>query len=54
MDDASLVLVFPPVALELPSIIHIPTLSRSHGKEKLGNKPDVAKASYYFNPISDT
>ena len=26
----------------------------SHGKEKLGDKPDFAKASYYFNPITDT
>ena len=25
----------------------------SHGKEKLGDKPDFAKASYYFNPITD-
>lgn len=29
-------------------------ISRSHGKEKLGDEPDVAKASYYFNPITDT
>ena len=26
---------------------------RSHGKEKLGEEPDFAKASYYFNPITD-
>eukprot|EP00581_Thalassiosira_minuscula_P002565 CAMPEP_0183740760 /NCGR_PEP_ID=MMETSP0737-20130205/60448_1 /TAXON_ID=385413 /ORGANISM="Thalassiosira miniscula, Strain CCMP1093" /LENGTH=387 /DNA_ID=CAMNT_0025975901 /DNA_START=139 /DNA_END=1302 /DNA_ORIENTATION=+ len=26
----------------------------SHGKEKLGDVPDLAKASYYFNPITDT
>ena len=25
----------------------------SHGKEKLGDEPDFAKASYYFNPLSD-
>jgi hypothetical protein len=25
----------------------------SHGKEKLGDKPDFAKGSYYFNPITD-
>jgi len=25
----------------------------SHGKEKLGEEPDFAKASYYFNPITD-
>ena len=25
----------------------------SHGKEKLGDKADFAKASYYFNPLSD-
>ncbi|KAL7540220.1 hypothetical protein ACHAXR_009951 [Thalassiosira sp. AJA248-18] len=25
----------------------------SHGKEKLGDEPDFAKASYYFNPITD-
>ena len=25
----------------------------SHGKEKLGDGPDFAKASYYFNPITD-
>ena len=28
-------------------------LLRSHGKEKLGDEPDFAKASYYFNPITD-
>jgi len=26
----------------------------SHGKEKLGDKPDFAKGSFYFNPIYDT
>ena len=26
----------------------------SHGKEKLGDKPDFHKASFYFNPITDT
>ena len=26
----------------------------SRGKEKLGDKPDYAKGSYYFNPITDT
>jgi len=26
----------------------------SHGKEKLGDKPDFAKGSYYFNPLSDS
>ena len=26
----------------------------SHGKEKLGNKPDYAKGSFYFNPLTDT
>lgn len=26
----------------------------SRGKEKLGDKPDFAKASYYFNPLTDT
>ena len=26
----------------------------SHGKEKLGNKPDLAKGSFYFNPLTDT
>jgi len=25
----------------------------SHGKEKLGDKPDFAKASYYYNPVTD-
>ena len=25
----------------------------SHGKEKLGDKPDLNKASFYFNPITD-
>ena len=25
----------------------------SHGKEKLGDEPDFAKASYYFNPLTD-
>jgi isopenicillin N synthase-like dioxygenase len=25
----------------------------SHGKERLGDKPDTAKGSFYFNPISD-
>jgi hypothetical protein len=25
----------------------------SHGKEKLGLKPDTAKGSYYFNPLTD-
>eukprot|EP00429_Kryptoperidinium_foliaceum_P131740 CAMPEP_0176271042 /NCGR_PEP_ID=MMETSP0121_2-20121125/45004_1 /TAXON_ID=160619 /ORGANISM="Kryptoperidinium foliaceum, Strain CCMP 1326" /LENGTH=372 /DNA_ID=CAMNT_0017611191 /DNA_START=55 /DNA_END=1173 /DNA_ORIENTATION=- len=25
----------------------------SHGKEKLGDKPDFAKGSFYFNPVSD-
>ena len=25
----------------------------SHGKEKLGDKPDFHKASFYFNPITD-
>ena len=25
----------------------------SHGKEKLGDKPDFSKASYYFNPLTD-
>eukprot|EP01083_Nonionella_stella_P021441 59454_1 len=25
----------------------------SHGKEKLGHKPDVSKASFYFNPVTD-
>ncbi|CAK8992804.1 unnamed protein product [Durusdinium trenchii] len=29
-------------------------LLRSHGKEKLGDKPDFAKGSFYFNPLSDT
>ena len=28
--------------------------SRSRGKEKLGDHPDFAKASYYFNPVTDT
>jgi len=26
----------------------------SHGKEKLGDKPDMAKGSFYFNPLSDS
>jgi len=26
---------------------------RSHGKEKLGDVPDLAKASFYFNPLTD-
>jgi len=26
----------------------------SHGKEKLGDKPDTAKGSFYFNPLTDT
>lgn len=26
----------------------------SHGKEKLGDKPDFAKGSFYFNPLSDS
>jgi len=25
----------------------------SHGKEKLGDKPDFAKGSFYFNPLTD-
>jgi len=25
----------------------------SHGKEKLGHKPDLSKASFYFNPVTD-
>jgi len=25
----------------------------SHGKEKLGDKPDLAKGSFYFNPLAD-
>jgi len=25
----------------------------SHGKEKLGAKPDLAKGSFYFNPLTD-
>jgi isopenicillin N synthase-like dioxygenase len=25
----------------------------SHGKEKLGDKPDLAKGSFYFNPLTD-
>ena len=25
----------------------------SHGKEKLGDKPDTAKGSFYFNPLTD-
>ena len=25
----------------------------SHGREKLGEKPDLSKASFYFNPLSD-
>eukprot|EP00971_Amphidinium_carterae_P081679 1616000-Amphidinium_carterae.1 len=25
----------------------------SHGKEKFGDKPDFAKGSFYFNPLSD-
>lgn len=25
----------------------------SHGKEKLEGKPDIAKGSFYFNPIHD-
>eukprot|EP00518_Triparma_eleuthera_P000794 CAMPEP_0182453986 /NCGR_PEP_ID=MMETSP1319-20130603/808_1 /TAXON_ID=172717 /ORGANISM="Bolidomonas pacifica, Strain RCC208" /LENGTH=327 /DNA_ID=CAMNT_0024651951 /DNA_START=83 /DNA_END=1062 /DNA_ORIENTATION=+ len=26
----------------------------SHGKEKLGDKPDTAKGSFYFNPLTDS
>jgi len=26
---------------------------RSHGKEKLGDKPDMAKGSFFFNPLND-
>ncbi|GMH86749.1 hypothetical protein TrVE_jg11929 [Triparma verrucosa] len=26
----------------------------SHGKEKLGDKPDFAKGSFYFNPLTDS
>lgn len=26
----------------------------SHGKEKLGDKPDLNKGSFYFNPLTDT
>jgi len=49
------------------SLAHLPNLEQdlthadsfynagwSHGKEKLGDKPDLAKGSFYFNPITDT
>lgn len=35
--------------LKLPHFV----FSRSHGKEKLGGKPDTAKGSFYFNPLVD-
>lgn len=49
------------------SLVHLPNLEQdftdagslynagwSYGKEKLGNKPDLAKGSFYFNPSTDT
>ena len=49
------------------ALAHLPNLERdltdatslynagwSHGKEKLGDKPDLAKGSFYFNPLTDT
>lgn len=44
----------PPDALA--ALEHEPSLYNagwSHGKEKLGDKPDFAKGSFYFNPLSD-
>jgi isopenicillin N synthase-like dioxygenase len=38
-------------ALEDPTSLY--NAGWSHGKEKLGDEPDFAKASYYFNPITD-
>ena len=40
----------------LQSLEHEPSLYNSgwsYGKEKLGDKPDFKKGSYYFNPLSD-
>ncbi|KAL7563724.1 hypothetical protein ACA910_020414 [Epithemia clementina (nom. ined.)] len=37
-------------------LTHKPSLYNagwSHGKEKLGDKPDFAKGSFYFNPVTD-
>jgi isopenicillin N synthase-like dioxygenase len=49
------------------ALAHLPDLERdltdadslynagwSYGKEKLGDKPDLAKGSFYFNPLTDT
>jgi len=44
-----------PVA-SLAALEHEPSLFNagwSHGKERLGDKPDFAKGSFYFNPLSD-
>jgi isopenicillin N synthase-like dioxygenase len=38
-------------ALEDPTSLY--NSGWSHGKEKLGDEPDFAKASYYFNPLTD-
>ena len=39
-------------ALEDPTSLY--NAGWSHGKEKLGDEPDFAKASYYFNPLTDS
>eukprot|EP00929_Paragymnodinium_shiwhaense_P045046 TRINITY_DN23063_c0_g1_i1.p1 TRINITY_DN23063_c0_g1~~TRINITY_DN23063_c0_g1_i1.p1 ORF type:complete len:371 (+),score=94.36 TRINITY_DN23063_c0_g1_i1:94-1206(+) len=60
--------LYPPVLKLSHSLAHLPAESLanieheasmynvgwSHGKEKLGDKPDFAKGSFYFNPLTDT
>mmetsp|Transcript_3940 Transcript_3940/g.7580 ORF Transcript_3940/g.7580 Transcript_3940/m.7580 type:complete len:390 (+) Transcript_3940:49-1218(+) len=36
---------------ELPHAMY--STGWSHGKEKLGDKPDTAKGSFYYNPVTD-
>ncbi|KAF4721686.1 hypothetical protein FOZ63_032525 [Perkinsus olseni] len=41
---------------KLKALEHEPSMYNvgwSHGKEKLGDKPDFAKGSFYFNPLTD-
>ncbi|EEQ99296.1 conserved hypothetical protein, partial [Perkinsus marinus ATCC 50983] len=41
---------------KLQALEHEPSMYNvgwSHGKEKLGDKPDLAKGSFYFNPLTD-
>jgi len=45
----------PPEALEdLEDVKSMYNVGWSHGKEMLKKKPDFAKASFYFNPLTDT